>query len=259
MIPIERYEQLQNMALQNTVKEGKADDTSATDQQGAGHAEGQSGPSRGNSGDNAGQVQLGIGHVGAGATDHADTDPSTDDLMQTPAEDTVQPAAQRSDDPAQDTGLYADSIQVQDIIDSVGKKFKNKAANILSYVKRVGPEELSWNHKGEILHRGKVIPNSNVIDLIRSLVHNMAGIPVLPGIEAFETIMHNLNVPITLISNTAWKKKLNALKGIPMAQEALTEDAKDRASYVKGQSGKVTKKREKKALSPKSVGKWITL
>ena len=221
LVPSERYEQMQ-MLLEKKKQERE---------------EGEEGETRGSE-------QQGAGHLGSGYS-HAMQSISTPSTPYVNTGDSTPNTVLKPRDTSQDT------LEDIRIVDSVGKKFKNKAANLLAYVRSVSPDELTWNNRGEIVYNDKVITGSNIIDLFRSLMHNTANVPDIPGVEAFENVLHNLNVPITLIANNSWKKKLRGLKTPHPTMHVDT-------SIVKGKkSATIVKKRAK--IPKKNATKWLSL
>ena len=148
------------------------------------------------------------------------------------------------------------TLDDKQIVDSVGKKFRSKTANLLSYVKRVKPEEMTWNNKGEISYKGNVIAGSNIIDLIRSVMHNVPPSLNVPGSAAFEKILHELNVPITLIGNNNWRSKLHQLKA--GRSEQVAEGKVIGGVGGSKQQGKGIVKKKSNTPKQRSV-KWISL
>ena len=120
-------------------------------------------------------------------------------------------------------------------------------------MRKVSPKELTWNNRGEISYKGNVIAGSNIIDLMRSVMHNVASTLHIPGSSALENILHDLNVPITLIGNNNWRARLNRLKdGQPV--EVITKKSK---MSTKPSGGGIVKKRTK--VPKRNAVKWISL
>ena len=140
-------------------------------------------------------------------------------------------------------------LEDQHIIDSVGKKFRSKTFNLLAYVRKVSPKEMTWNNKGEITYKGNHIAGSNIIDLMRSAMHNVSSTLTVPGSSAFQNILHELNVPITLIGNNNWRTKLQDLKAGRPVQVTTSKPLRTKSGIVK-----------KKVKKPqRNIVKWISL
>ena len=108
---------------------------------------------------------------------------------------------------------------------------------------------MTWNNKGEITYKGNHIAGSYIIDLMRSAMHNVSSTLTVPGTSAFQNILHELNVPITLIGNNNWRTKLQDLKAGRPVQVTTSKPLRTKSGIVK-----------KKAKKPqKNIVKWISL
>ena len=191
LVPSDRYEQMQNLLLSKQNEKAQEEDTSQGIQQQ--------------------QQQLG----GASVTDPSTVpapDTATVPRHTSKGESEEKGAVSQAVEPLPDKPSFPGSLKDQQIVDSVGRKFRNKTANLLSYVRKVNPKEMTWNDKGEISYKGDVIAGSNIIDLMRTAMHNVPSTLNLPGSSAFQSLLHESNVPLTLIGNNKWRAMFQDLK-----------------------------------------------
>ena len=76
-------------------------------------------------------------------------------------------------------------------------KKRSKGLLLLHYLEK--SENIKWNKTGELLYKGKMIPNSNVIELITHAIQNDKSNPI--GMKTFYKILAKANIPIKLIMN----------------------------------------------------------
>ena len=227
LVPSDRYEQMQNLLLSKENEKALEEDTSQGIQQ-----------------QQQQQQQLGEGSV----TDRA-TVPTPVSKGESEEKGTVS-------EPLPEKPSYSGSLEDQQIVDSVGRKFRNKTANLLSYVRKVNPKEMTWNDKGEISYKGDVIAGSNIIDLMRTAMHNVPSTLNLPGSSAFQSLLHESNVPLTLIGNNKWRAMFQDLKaGRPVHTVDDKVPSSKRIVNTKG----IVKKKQKTKDTKKKVVKWISL
>ncbi|KAJ8048250.1 Endogenous retrovirus group K member 19 Pol protein [Holothuria leucospilota] len=93
----------------------------------------------------------------------------------------------------------------QDVLESVPKAFKSKAAQLLRKINSSnGP--LSWTDKGELVVQDRVIKGSHMVDLINDVVRKRKGIIPI-GATDFAKGLAELNLPRELVGNTdRWKE-----------------------------------------------------
>ena len=221
LVPVERYEQLQNSLLKVPKDSGAEEKSTAfarmTQQSGC--------ESENGTGTSGERVQEG-GSGESGAASQAE---------------------------------HSATLEDKHIVDSVGQKFRNKAANLLAYVRRVTPEgEMAWNKRGELIYKGDTIAGSNIIDLFRSVMHNPPPRTApsalnVPGSQAFEDMLRHINVPVTLLGSSGWRKKLSN----PKAQHVESQAKVTGPPIPKQKGGGMVKKTHKR--TKKNAVKWISL
>lgn len=110
--------------------------------------------------------------------------------------DSTQPTELPQPDASKALQSERSSTKIDKLIPFFPKLFQRKARNLLEYVNQ--SKDLNWNDNGELVIRGKKLPHSHIIDIIKdALVHQPNFKPV--GLESF---YRNLdNIPLTLITN----------------------------------------------------------
>ena len=80
-----------------------------------------------------------------------------------------------------------------DIVQSVPKALRSKTELLVNRLVQSGL--VSWNDDGVVSMQGKVIPKSNIIDLVNEVVRSRKTPRYPPGIGQFTNILHRLNIP----------------------------------------------------------------
>lgn len=87
-------------------------------------------------------------------------------------------------------------------------KKRNKGTSLLRHLEN--NKNISWNEIGEIIYKGKKIPNSDILTLINHAIYNDESEPV--GMKIFYKVLANSNVPKLLISNKKGKEIMKERK-----------------------------------------------
>ena len=139
-------------------------------------------------------------------------------------------------------------LEIDAIASTVGKAHRHKAKELLKYIKQTGPNILSWKHNGEIMFHGKPVARSNIIDLVRNLMAKTPKSYSVYGQNEFESVLRELNVPLSLINNPKIRKNIQSLS-MDDDNHASSPIESNLGNQGNGSKGKET---EKKA-------KWISL
>ena len=75
-------------------------------------------------------------------------------------------------------------------------KHKNTAAKILNFLKQ---HEISWSQNEELIQNSKVIPGSNIIQLVNFLLRDRARKPI--AFQEFKKILDMKHFPQDFIKN----------------------------------------------------------
>ena len=86
------------------------------------------------------------------------------------------------------------------ILASVPKPYKYKVRGLLMHMKNDPHKILSWNEKGELVYRGRVISGSHISDLLKDTQRHYKQFSP-HGVEEFRQGLEELHVPIGLLGN----------------------------------------------------------
>ena len=93
-------------------------------------------------------------------------------------------------------------------------KKRSKGSLLLHYLEN--SEDMKWNKDGELIYKGKVIPNSNIMELITHAVQNDKSQPI--GMKNFYKYLSKINIPSKLISS---KQGRHIMKKISTSQDNM--------------------------------------
>ena len=93
-------------------------------------------------------------------------------------------------------------------------KKRTKGTLLLHYLEN--SEAIKWNKNGELMYKGKVIPKSNIMELITHAVQNDKSQPI--GMKTFYKYLSKINIPLKLISN---KQGLYIMKQLSTHQDNM--------------------------------------
>jgi hypothetical protein len=96
--------------------------------------------------------------------------------------------------------IIYDQGQLESIIDTFSKSYKADARNLLRYITR-NDSLIRWNHKYEVNVGGLRIPNSNIIDLLHSIIRVRSTNQLPPGWYEVMDTLKKMNVPREYIRN----------------------------------------------------------
>ena len=97
---------------------------------------------------------------------------------------------------------------VDQIVASAPKPMRNKAKMMIQHIQR-HPDVLSWDEKGRFKYRGKVMPNTNIVDLVSDAVRSQDRKNYKPqGLETFSRALSEINVPRDYVRNPKFIKHL---------------------------------------------------
>ena len=113
---------------------------------------------------------------------------------------------------------------IEQIVDSAPKALRTKAKMLIQHIQR-HPQILSWDDKGRIKYRGKVVPDSNVVDLIGDAIRPVDRKGFKPlGLEAFGRGLLEINAPRDYVRNPKYLQKFS-----PLLVETMPESPADRS------------------------------
>lgn len=141
-------------------------------------------------------------------------------------------------------------MNVADIIKMVPKTFRNKANILLNYL-RNEQGAIEWDNKGTVTIRNKLIPNSNIVDLVNETLKTKKSTDSV-GLLDFATLLQELNVPLEIVGNKTLKQYIQE------HNRAGSSSMLERKAERKQKEEK-EEEREKKEAFPEPLPKWKRL
>lgn len=102
-------------------------------------------------------------------------------------------------------------ISEADILQAVPRTYKIQARGLLTWLTR-NPQELSWDHKGEVTIGEVPLPGSSIADLVNDSLRSRKGFKPLAR-EAFTLAktLAKINTPEGFVRNDEIRKQMNRL------------------------------------------------
>jgi len=91
-------------------------------------------------------------------------------------------------------------LWMTNIVDSLPKTTQKTGKLLLQHIKASGGK-VAWDEQGRLLIAGKIIPETNILDLIHSVVRIRKTAPLPSGVHAFVDALKLLNTPTELLRN----------------------------------------------------------
>ena len=108
----------------------------------------------------------------------------------------------------------ASVVEPTDIVGTLPKTLQMKGRRLLSAV--------TWNERGELIHKGVAIRGSNAVDLIHDLLRNRKT-PDPVGWQQFANQMRAANIPMELVGNVTRRLYLQKKRGKRTPQKRTPE------------------------------------
>ena len=105
-------------------------------------------------------------------------------------------------------------VEPTDIVGTLPKTLQMKGRQLLSAV--------TWNERGELIHKGVAIRGSNAVDLVHDLLRNRKT-PDPVGWQQFANQMRAANIPMKLVSNVTRRLYLQKKRGKRTPQKRTPE------------------------------------
>ena len=87
------------------------------------------------------------------------------------------------------------------ILSLMPRGLRSKTQDLLHFMEKHA-DVLSWNERGELVHKGTVLPRTNIVDLVHDVVRHRRSHTNPPlGWKMFSHGLHDVNVPRELIGN----------------------------------------------------------
>ena len=99
------------------------------------------------------------------------------------------------------------------ILKTFSKKSKHRAERLMHFIEDSGEDTVAWNKKGQLIYKGEILPDTNIVDLIHDAVTLRKGGAILPiGGAEFCTGLALINVPKSLIINKDRRELIDRYK-----------------------------------------------
>ena len=116
---------------------------------------------------------------------------------------------------------------MEDTIESLPKSVKKTGQLLLNHIKNSGGK-LGWDEHGRMMLHGAVIPQTNILDLIHSVVRSRKKAPPPSGVDQFVSALMELNTPTELLRN---KPKTTLTPPTPRSRSRRQEDYETPSGY----------------------------
>ena len=108
-------------------------------------------------------------------------------------------------------------VEPTDIVGTLPKTLQMKGRQLLSRLSAV-----TWNERGELIHKGVAIRGSNAVDLVHDLLRNRKT-PDPVGWQQFANQMRAANIPMELVGNVTRRLYLQKKRGKRTPQKRTPE------------------------------------
>ena len=108
-------------------------------------------------------------------------------------------------------------VEPADIVGTLPKTLQMKGRQLLSRLSAV-----TWNERGELIHKGVAIRGSNAVDLVHDLLRNRKT-PDPVGWQQFANKMRAANIPMELVGNVTRRLYLQKKRGKRTPQKRTPE------------------------------------
>ena len=117
----------------------------------------------------------------------------------------------------------ASVVEPTDIVGTLPKTLQMKGRQLLSRMSAV-----TWNERGELIHKGVAIRGSNAVDLFHDLLRNL-NTPDPVGWQQFANQMRAANIPMELVGNATRRLYLQKKrsKRTPQKRKPKTPDVSE--------------------------------
>lgn len=107
-----------------------------------------------------------------------------------------------------------------EVLESVPKNYKKKVSLLLDRLKR--NQNLSWNENGEMVYKGQVHPNSNILDLVNDIVRKRKDFNPT-GWQTFAEVLREMNIPRELVGNLDRWQMINTTPSTSTPKKRYTQ------------------------------------
>jgi len=130
----------------------------------------------------------------------------------------------------------------QDMMSSIPKMYRRKADAFVKYLQ--SDKDVSWDNKGQLLIKGKVIPKSHIVDLMHDALRLRKKVKRAKGWRELSHHLKKQNAPREILGNEEWSTPPDSpVKPQPVVRISVTPG----------------KPRRSKILGRQKIRQWIKL
>lgn len=96
---------------------------------------------------------------------------------------------------------------LEEVVETFPKIYKTEARSLLRFMNRQG-SPITWDAQGVVHVNGEIIPDSNIVDIMHSVVRVRKVDRLPPGWHNVMTVLKNMNVPKEYVGNPAARRFL---------------------------------------------------
>ena len=152
-------------------------------------------------------------------------------------------------------------------LDSIPKKFQSKAKALMNYMQ--SDDDITWDDLDQLVLKGKVIPNSNVLDLLHDSLRARKTSKKPKGWRQLSKHFRSKNIPQEIIGNDEWIKENDGIEEDDISthdqfeQDKLENTSKEPDWRTPPSSPPklltTRKERKSKLKAKKRITRWINL
>lgn len=147
-----------------------------------------------------------------------------------------EPPATSSTDSSHTTDTSKDKALAR-IVGSFPGKSANQAKQFLAFISD-HPEIINFDEKAQLIVRGKPIPRSNLIDLVKSMISHQSQTSRVIGQSEFVKALQDINLPQHLIPNISMRAELlNTPSSSSVTPSSSKRSKKRSTSFLSTQTG----------------------
>lgn len=136
----------------------------------------------------------------------------------------------------------SNTAEFHDILSTVPKIYRPKADTFLKYLQ--SDKDISWDDKGQLILKGKLIPKSHVVDLMHDSLRLRKKVKRAKGWRELSHHLVGKNIPHEIIGNETW----STLPDSPVKKKTPV-----RFTFTPG------KPRKSKVIGRKKIRDWIKI
>ena len=115
------------------------------------------------------------------------------------------------------------------ILQTMPKMYRSKGQALLNFIEK--GKVLSWNDKGELVHKGKILPNSDIADLVKDAMREYKNFDPT-GKEEFYNGLAETNIPLLLIDNRSKRELVIERKSKTLPRRKISDTSPKSPQWI---------------------------